>query len=170
MVAKKPEKPERAAMSTQRISLDDLEKLKQQSRIPGPLPGLPQLFALIGTSLDDDAALDLGLKEKRGAGGATQASSKALGIEVVAGRGRIIETILLHAQGHDGFHAWPGDLGGVTFSSSPAQLKKLRGPPTRSSTGWDRWDDERGSLHVEYGGGGVQLITLTSVTVIDPAR
>ncbi len=153
-------KPERAAMSTQRISLDDLEKLKQQSRVPGPLPGLPQLIALLGTDLDDPRVEDLGLREKR-VDGRLVASSKALGIEVTAANDRTITSILLHGQGHDSFHAWPGDLGGITFSSTPAQLKKLKGAPARSSTIADRWDEAGHSLHVQYGGSGVAVVTLT---------
>lgn len=150
---------DRATVSTQRISIDHLERLKMQSRIPGPLPGLPQLMALLGASLDDDAVVDLGLREKKAAPGYS-ASSKSLGIEVSAGRGRLIESIFLHSQGHEGHHAWPGDLGGISFSSTASQLRKLKGLPTRSAPGWDRWDDPSGSIHVQYGGNGVVLVTL----------
>jgi hypothetical protein len=162
MVARKPGEPDaRASMATQRISLDDLDKLRRESRAPGPLPGLPQLFALLGASLDDDAVDDLGVRPRLSATGYT-ASSKALGIELAASKSRVVETVLLHGQGHEGFHAWPGDLGGITFSSTPAQLKKLLGAPARTTTTWDRWDEPRGLLQVEYGGSGVQLITLTA--------
>lgn len=161
MSTKKPDREGegRAALATQRISLDDLEKLKQQSRVPGPLPNLDGLVALLGTDLDDPRVEDLGLREKR-TDGRLYASSKALGIQMMATTGRTVSTIFLHGQGHESFHAWPGDLGGITFSSTPAQLKKLKGTPARSSTGWDRWDFAAYSLHVQYGGDGVQLITL----------
>ena len=149
----------RATASTQRISIDDLERLKLQSRIPGPLPGLPQLLALLGGSLDDDAVVDLGLREKKASPG-YWASSKALGIELGAGRDRLIESIFLHSQGHEGHHAWPGDLSGISFSSTSSQLRKLKGSPTRSAPGWERWDEPTGSIHVQYGGNGVLLVTL----------
>ena len=162
MATKKPDPEPRAAMTTQRISLEDLEKLKQQSRaldgVSRPLPNLDGLFALLGASLDDAAVADLGLKEKT-SGAETSASSKALGIELMA-RGRRVESVFLHSQNHEGFHAWPGDLGGISFTSTPTELKRLFGAPTRASTGWDRWDQSRGSLHVQYGGNGVQLVTL----------
>lgn len=159
MGTRKFDDDDRPLVTTQRISLDDLERLKTQSRIAGPLPGFAQLMAMLGTSLDDDAVVDLGLREQKGQNG-YGAASKALGIELVASRNRVVETIFLHSQGHEGHHAWPGDLGGISFASTSVQLRKLKGAPSRSGANWDRWDNDAGSIHVQYGGNGVVLVTL----------
>ncbi len=149
----------RLANETMRIDMDELDRLRQASR--GPLPGLTRLLGLLGKSLDDPEVEDLGLREKKAASGVGYvASSKALGLEVTTSRSRNVETILLHSQNHDGFHAWPGDLGGLTFSSTAAEARKLKGLPTRSGSGWDRWDTSTSCLRLDYGDGGIRLITL----------
>ena len=149
-------------MPTQRISLGDLERLRAESRAPKGLPSLSTLQLMLGASLDDDDVTDLGLREaKSESGSGLTASSKALGIEILASRGRVIETIFLHSEGHEKFHVWAGDLGnGLTFSSTPAQVRAARGAPTRSGTGWDRYDGVDGTVHFQYGGAGLHLVTL----------
>lgn len=146
-------------LMTQRMSLDDLDRLREASRSTAPLPGFAALKALVGVSLDDAAVRDLHLKELPSADGTT-ATSTALGIELAANRQRRVEAVRLHSQGHDGFHAWPGDLGGITFTSTPTLLKKLLGPPKRSHTGWDVWDSGGVAVGVVYGGPGVLVVSI----------
>jgi hypothetical protein len=149
-------------MPTQRISLGDLERLRAESRATKGLPSMEALQLMLGASLDDDDVADLGLTEKKSeTGTGVTASSKALGIEMSATKARVIETIFLHSEGHEKFHMWPGDLGkGLTFSSKSAQVRAARGAPTRSGTGWDRYDDVDGTVHFQYGDTGLRLVTL----------
>ncbi|MDP2340874.1 MAG: hypothetical protein Q8O67_07955 [Deltaproteobacteria bacterium] len=161
-MASKSDPPQPSSQPTQRISLGDLERLRAESRATKGLPSLAALQLMLGASLDDDDVIDLGLSEKKSeTGTGVTASSRALGIEMAATRARVIETIFLHSEGHEKFHVWAGDLGkGLTFSSNPARVRAAHGAPSRSGTGWDRFDGVDGTVHFQYGDTVLRLVTL----------
>ena len=161
-MADKRSAPERPVMATQRISLADLERLRATSRATRGLPSLSSLQLMLGASLDDDDVGDLGLGEQQTPNGVT-AASKALGIEMFASQARVIEKIVLHSEGHERHHVWAGDLGnGLSFSSTTALVRKARGGPSRSGTGWDCYETSEGTVQFSYGGVGLLLVTLTA--------
>ncbi len=161
MSTRRPPDDAASALTTVRIAPVDLKRLQAASRAPKGLPTLPGLLAMLGASLDDERVKDLGLSEQKSPLGGVRSSSRALGIEAVAPSARIIGTIFLHSEGHERFHVWAGDLGdGLSFSSTPALVRRARGAPSRSGPGWDRYDGDDGSVHFQYGDGGLRLVTL----------
>jgi hypothetical protein len=97
----------------------------------------------------------------------------SLGLSFVFDDGGRVDTVHLHAEGHDGYAAYHGEMPlGVRFGASRDDVHAARGAPATSGSvppiaqpgpdrTWDRFDLADMQLNVQYSGAGaVHLVTL----------
>jgi hypothetical protein len=96
-------------------------------------------------------------------------SAKAEGFELLI-EGGVIGTVFLHGEGDEGFGEYAGPMPeGVEFALTREQVIERLGPPDHQGDMWDKWYAPAWSLHVEYYGGGMNMVTLMTAAS-DPNR
>jgi len=118
------------SLQTARISLNELDKLRAESRTA--LPTLQQLASLVGRAYQDaevQAVLfPLGLHYRKRED-VHEATSRAMGMRCRLDDNRIITTISLMGQ-EPAWSSWTGDLGeGLTTTTTRLDVQRRRGRP-----------------------------------------
>jgi hypothetical protein len=119
-----------ASLKTARISVDELERLRAETRATAPsFEALESLLDRPFDNVDVQAVVaPLSLRLRTPMGGA-EAANKANGIRVLLDEQRRIATIVLYAVDNDvGAAAWSGPLpGGMSISTDRAELLRVFG-------------------------------------------
>lgn len=123
----------KASLKTARISLDELERLRAETRAAAPsFEALESLLDRPFDNLDVQAVLGpLSLRLRTLMSGA-EAANKANGIRVLLDDRRRIATIVLYAVDNDvGAASWSGPLpGGLSIAAERAELRRAFGRGT----------------------------------------
>lgn len=123
----------KASLKTARISLDELERLRQETRVAAP--SFEALEALLGRPFDDidvqSVVGPLSLRLRTLMSGA-EAANKANGVRVLLDDRRHITTVVLYAAENDvGASSWAGPLpGGLSIGSDRGELRRALGRST----------------------------------------
>ncbi len=137
----------KASLQTARISLDELAKLRAETR--GPLPTMRQLAALIGKDIDDDDVLiytsTLGLRKRALPAGGYDAAGRNAGIRFALDVDKRITSVALYGEGEidKSFTPWHGQLkDSINMTSTAADVKKALGRPA-AVVMHDGYEEER---------------------------
>lgn len=120
----------KASLKTARISLDELERLRAETRAAAP--SFEALESLLGRPFDDlDVQAVVGplsLRLRTLMSGA-EAANKANGIRVLLDERRRVATIVLYAADNEvGAASWSGPLlGGLSITTERAELRRAFG-------------------------------------------
>lgn len=101
-------------------------------------------------------------------------ANPSAGLQLQHGADERVTTVFIHAEGKDGYTQFADPLpGGLSFDHTRDDVRAVLGTPSRFKDpgvglfvgphgGWDRYDDDDASLHVEYrlDDGRIELITL----------
>jgi hypothetical protein len=102
------------------------------------------------------------------------------GLSFVVGEDGRIRTVHLHAEGHEGYSGYVGEIPrGVRFDMSRAEVRSILGSPDASGEArliehygegpaWDRFDLVGAQMHVEYVKDlrSIQLVTLMKPSAV----
>lgn len=121
----------KVSLQTARMSLGELDRLREAAR--GPSPGFEVLRGFIGRGYDDvdvqRVLFPLGLRHRTLMGRGSEAASKSTGLRVVLDGQRQIDVIVISAEANDhGASPWTGPVGpGLTAASSRVDVRRALG-------------------------------------------
>lgn len=119
------------SLQTARMSLGELDRLREATR--GPLPMINTLQSLIGRGFDDvevqRVLFPLNLRYRTLMGGHGEAASKNIGLRVVLDAQRHVDSIVISGDANDhGATAWTGPIGvGLTTASTRFDVRRVLG-------------------------------------------
>ncbi|MEW6283257.1 MAG: hypothetical protein AB1758_31910, partial [Candidatus Eremiobacterota bacterium] len=83
------------------------------------------------------------------------------GLEVQVDYQDVVTTMFFYCTPTEGYQPYPGLLPrGLSALATPESAGRVLGEPSRTGSGWDRWDRSTFSLHVQYAGDRVGKVTL----------